>query len=209
MPRKATTSLPKAQDARHPKRLAPIRTERLELTLLSPQLLEAILGGRRGDAESLARVAIPSWWPDEHDRRFLRMRLDQLTKEPEREEWLPRAIALRRRGRPMVGYIGFHGPPGVNGPAKPNALEVGYTVFEPFRRRGYATEAVAGILAWARDEHGVHEFIASVSPGNVPSLALVRRFGFRQTGTQWDDEDGEELVFALELGALQGPLSLS
>lgn len=122
-----------------------------------------------------------------------------MAKDPGRLEWLPRAIVLRRRERPVIGHIGFHGPPGVNGPSKPGALEVGYTVFEPFRRRGYATEAVAAILAWARDEHEIHDFVASVSPDNGPSLALVRRFGFRQTGRQWDDEDGEELVFELKI----------
>lgn len=193
------TKLPGRQDAIRAERLAPIRTDRLELVLLSPQLLEAILGGRRGDAESLGSLAIPSSWPDEHDRRFLALRLDQVTKDPARLEWLPRAIVLRRRKAPMIGHVGFHGPPGVNGPAKPKALEVGYTIFEPFRRRGYATEAVSGLLGWARERHGVRDFVASVSPDNVASLALVRRFGFRQTGTQWDEEDGEELVFELDL----------
>ena len=123
-----------------------------------------------------------------------------MTKDPARLEWLPRAIvARRRRGRPTIGHIGFHGPPGVNGPSRPDALEVGYTIFKPYRRRGYATEAVAGLLEWARERHGIHDFVASVGPQNVPSLALVRRFGFRQTGRQWDDEDGEELVFELRL----------
>jgi RimJ/RimL family protein N-acetyltransferase len=192
-------NLRRVQDAGRAKRLAPIRTERLELVLLSPQLLEAILGDDRSDAESRASVALPSEWPDEHDRRFLALRLDQVTKDPSRLEWLPRAIVLRRRKRPVVGHVGFHGPPGVNGPARANALEVGYTVFEPFRRRGYATEAVSGILAWAQEQHGIRDFVASVSPENAPSLALVRRFGFRQTGTQWDDEDGEELVFELHV----------
>ena len=127
---------------------------------------------------------------------FLELRRNQARADPAREEWLPRAIALERR---MIGHIGFHGPPGVNGPQKPGALEVGYTVFEPFRRQGYATEAVVGILRWAQAEHGVRHFVASVGPWNEPSLALVRRLGFRQTGTQWDDEDGEELVFELEV----------
>jgi L-amino acid N-acyltransferase YncA len=36
---------------------------------------------------------------------------------------------------------------------------------------------------------------ASVSPGNVASLALVRSLGFRQVGEQWDEIDGLELVF--------------
>jgi RimJ/RimL family protein N-acetyltransferase len=99
----------------------------------------------------------------------------------------------------MIGHIGFHGPPGVNGPSRPDSLEVGYTVFEPFRRRGYASEAVSALLEWARDRHGIRDFVAAVGPHNVPSLGLVRRFGFRQTGRQWDDEDGEELVFELHL----------
>jgi [ribosomal protein S5]-alanine N-acetyltransferase len=172
----------------------PIRTNRLELVPLSSRFLDALLDGRREDAESAIGIELPPAWPDGPDLRFLRLRREQAREDPAREEWLPRAIALNDR---MIGHIGFHGPPGVNGPKKPDALEVGYTVFEPFRRQGYATEAVVAILAWARDEHGVGHFIASVSPQNEPSLALVRRLGFRRTGTQWDDEDGEELVFEL------------
>ena len=99
----------------------------------------------------------------------------------------------------MVGHAGFHGPAGTNGPQAPGALEIGYTVLPPFRGRGYATEAVVALMDWARSEHGIAVFIASVSPGNEPSLAIVRKLGFAQTGEQWDEEDGLELVF--ELGA--------
>jgi [ribosomal protein S5]-alanine N-acetyltransferase len=171
----------------------PIRTNRLQLVPLSPRFLDALLD-RRDDAEATLGLAVPADWPDAHDRRFLDLRRNQARADPAREEWLPFAIA--RDGR-MIGHIGFHGPPGVNGPKQPDALEVGYTVFEPWRRQGYATEAVTGILDWAQAKHGVRHFVASVSPQNEPSLALVRRLGFRQTGTQWDDEDGEELVFEL------------
>ena len=44
----------------------------------------------------------------------------------------------------------------------------------------------------------MQRFRASVSPGNVASLAVIGRLGFRQTGVQIDDVDGEELVFDLE-----------
>jgi RimJ/RimL family protein N-acetyltransferase len=47
--------------------------------------------------------------------------------------------------------------------------------------------------------HGIRRFVASIGPGNGPSLAVVRRLGFIQTGEQWDDEDGLESVFELEL----------
>jgi RimJ/RimL family protein N-acetyltransferase len=182
----------------------PIRTNRLALVPLSPAFLDALLDGRRAEAETALGLELPPDWPDGHDFGFLELRRKQARTDPSREEWLPRAIALERR---MIGHIGFHGPPGVNGPQKQGALEVGYTVFEPYRRQGYATEAVVAILGWAQAEHGVRHFVASVGPWNEPSLALVRRLGFRQTGTQWDDEDGEELVFELEIGpkGIAGP----
>ena len=102
--------------------------------------------------------------------------------------------------RPMIGHAGFHGAPGTNGPGKPDALEFGYTVFEEFRGRGYATEAARALMAWAQHEHAIRHFIASVSPGNTASLAIVRKLGFVETGTLWDEEDGEELIFELATG---------
>jgi RimJ/RimL family protein N-acetyltransferase len=44
----------------------------------------------------------------------------------------------------------------------------------------------------------VRNFRASVAPDNVASLAIIGRLGFRQTGIQIDDVDGEELVFELD-----------
>jgi RimJ/RimL family protein N-acetyltransferase len=82
-----------------------------------------------------------------------------------------------------------------------DAVEVGYSVFEPYRRRGYATEVVRALIDWASSEHDIQRFIASISPGNEPSLALVNRLGFKHIGQHWDEEDGEELEFELRLSA--------
>jgi RimJ/RimL family protein N-acetyltransferase len=78
-------------------------------------------------------------------------------------------------------------------------VEIGYTIFPEHRRHRYATEAVVGLLDWARAQ-GIHRFIASVGPENEPSLKLVRRLGFVEVGRHWDDEDGEELEFELVNG---------
>jgi RimJ/RimL family protein N-acetyltransferase len=124
----------------------------------------------------------------------LRRRLEQLTRDPTEQPWLLRAMVPREDpDRRLVGYINFHAPPG------PEAwVEVGYRVLPEFRRRGYAQEAVEALFDWATREHKVHRFRASVSPGNQPSLALIRKLGFSKIGRQWDDEDGEELVFELD-----------
>ena len=174
-----------------------ISSERLELVSLSSALLQALLEGRDAEVRPLLGAAPPAGWPDAHDARFLRLRLAQIQREPEVQEWLVRGL-VRREGRPaLVGTAGFHGTPGVNGPGIPAAVEVGYTIFPRFRGRGYATEAAKALIAWARETHGIRHFVASVAPGNAPSLAVVRKLGFVRTGEQWDDEDGLEHVFEL------------
>jgi RimJ/RimL family protein N-acetyltransferase len=174
-----------------------ISLDRLDLVLLSPATLDALVSGRRSEAEAELRATIPPDWPDEHDARFLGFRLEQVRRDPGVGEWLVRGLVLRETGE-LVGHAGFHGPPGVNGAQRSDAVEVGYTVFPAHRGRGLATEAASGLIEWARKAHGLRAFIASVAPGNDPSLAIVRKLGFRQTGEQWDEEDGLELVFLLE-----------
>jgi RimJ/RimL family protein N-acetyltransferase len=173
-----------------------IQAPRLDLVSMSPAFLEVLLDGRRGEAAAWLGAGIPEWWPGEHDERFLRFRLRQMERQPESEPWLVRALVDREAGE-MIGHAGFHGPPGRNGIDKAGAAELGYTVFPEFRRRGYATEAAGALIDWARAEHGVHDFIASVAPDNDASLGVVRKLGFVHTGERWDDEDGLELVFQL------------
>ena len=181
--------------------MASIRSERLELVSLSPDFIDALLAERRSDAEAAATLTLPDDWPDAHDRGFLNFRLRQMRERPEIQEWFVYAVVLPEGERPMIGHAGFHGPPGVNAVKAPDAVEVGYSVFDPYRRRGYATEVVRALIDWASREHGIHHFVASISPGNEPSLALVRRLGFEHTGQHWDEEDGEELEFQLKLKA--------
>jgi GNAT superfamily N-acetyltransferase len=99
---------------------------------------------------------------------------------------------LKDGTRRIIGTCGFHAPPGPDG-----RVEVGYRVEPGYRRQGVATEVVHALFDWALT-NGVDRFRASVSPGNVPSLAIIRGLGFTQVGVQIDDIDGEELVFDLD-----------
>src|SRR5574341_1446076 len=92
-------------------RLPPIRTARMELVSLGPLFVEALLGGRPGIAEGMGDLSLPRGWPDEHDGRFLELRLKQMNEDPQSQQWLVRAMVSRVVLRPMIGHIGFHGPP--------------------------------------------------------------------------------------------------
>jgi RimJ/RimL family protein N-acetyltransferase len=179
--------------------MAPILSERLELVSFSPEFIDALLAERRRDAQAVGGFEVPEDWPDAHDRGFLALRLRQMQERPELQPWFVYGVVLPDGDRPLIGHAGFHGPPGVNAVNAADAVEVGYSIFEPYRRRGYATEVVRALIGWASREHEIARFIASISPDNVPSLALVRRLGFKEIGAHWDEQDGEELEFELRV----------
>ncbi|MGI4859602.1 MAG: GNAT family N-acetyltransferase [Janthinobacterium lividum] len=59
---------------------------------------------------------------------------------------------------------------------------LGYYGMVSLGRTGRMTEAIRLAAAYAFDELGLHRLEANIQPGNVASIALVRRAGFRQEG---------------------------
>ena len=176
-----------------------ILTRRLELVSLSPAFLLAVLGGRDEVDAALLDARLPREW-DQRTLRNFAYRSDQLAAEPAQQPWLLRAMVERTPARCFAGYINFHDPPNETGIA-----EIGYTVLPDFRRRGYAEEAARAMISWAAQQ-GATTIRASIAPTNAPSLALAAKLGFVQTGSQWDDEDGEEIVFERPARLPPGPL---
>jgi RimJ/RimL family protein N-acetyltransferase len=173
--------------------VAPIASARLDLVSMSPEFMRLSLAGDLIGAAEVIGAALPENWPG-RTGRTMRYRLVQLDADSSMQPWLLRAMVLREPIRRVVGHIGFHAPPDGRG-----ALEIGYSVELAHRRQGYAFEAVQALFAWAEHEHGIHRFIASIAPTNLASLALAQKMGFQQTGSQWDDEDGQELIFELKV----------
>jgi len=165
-----------------------ITSRRLQLRLMSAEFIDAVLALERGEAARIIGAELPPKWPDDDATWLLGFRRKQM--DAASVPWLVRAV-IRTEDQAFLGHIGFHGPP------EGGMAEVGYTVFEPYRRKGYAEEALRALLSWAQNEHGITRFRASVGPTNDPSLSLVKKLGFVETGVQWDERDGEELVFEL------------
>lgn len=169
-----------------------VASERLDLPLLPRELLRALIASDRKAIARLAAYAVPATFPDDDQREFLRFRLSQLVADPGRYPWSVRAIVLRAERR-MVGFVNFHGAPGVNDVDTAGALELGWTVFGPDQRQGYATETAIALMDWARIR-GVHRFISSTTAENAASLRVHEKLGFARTG---EIVDGE-LIFELD-----------
>lgn len=155
---------------------AVLTTERLALPLWSSDVVADLRDGRRR----------PEWHRD-----FPRTDdVDAATLWADGDPWGPRSIV---RGATVLGSIGCFGPPA---PAGDDVLEteVGYGLVPEARGWGFATEALAAVLA-AADAAGVR-LRASVQPDNATSLRVLAKSGF--TSLRGADEEGR-LVMARPL----------
>ena len=101
-----------------------------------------------------------------------------------------------------------HEPIGICGLLKRETLQdvdVGFALLPRFWSKGYAKESVAAVLAYGRASLGLKRIVAITSPGNVASISLLAKFGFRFEGMTRLSKDGEELkLFASDVDVAQG-----
>lgn len=92
---------------------------------------------------------------------------------------------VRRRDGAVIGAAGFLGPPDETG-----AVRAGFGLAESARGHGYATEALRGLLEWARRHDGLTCVLADTTRANVESQRVMERAGMQRVG-----EDGELVYY--------------
>jgi ribosomal-protein-alanine N-acetyltransferase len=118
---------------------------------------------------------------------------NSLAEHPEAAGWYGWYAVLRERGgqkRTLIGAGGFIGPPGMDG-----VVEIGYSVHPRFEGRGLATEIVCALVAHAFKAGGVTRMIAHTTEGNIGSMKVLERAGFRRSG---GGGEGGSVEFVLE-----------
>ena len=85
--------------------------------------------------------------------------------------------AIDRQAQQMIGDLCFVGEP--NGAGE---VEIGYGTYPEFQGRGYMTEMVSGMVAWAKAQPGVKAIIASTDATNVASYRVLEKNQFIQIG---------------------------
>jgi RimJ/RimL family protein N-acetyltransferase len=94
---------------------------------------------------------------------------------------------VRRDDGLVIGDIGFHGPPDSRG-----AVTIGYGLAPDARGRGYATESLVGLAAWALAQPEVNVVNADANLDNVASQRVMER-----AGMQLVNETGEKRFYRL------------
>lgn len=81
-------------------------------------------------------------------------------------------------------------------------VEIGYTLSLEHQSKGYATEAVIGIINYLFNNLHKHRIIASLDPDNSKSIALLERIGLRKEAhfkkSLWiNNEWVDDVVYAI------------
>lgn len=119
------------------------------------------------------------------------------------DEWLrwlgpgtdnPQPTACIVVGEAVVGWVDYETD---HDWLKPGEVNIGYNVFAPYRRRGYASRAVLLLLQRLGNGGTYERAVLSIDPANEPSLGVALRAGFALM-----DSSGDEWRFARALDAV-------
>jgi [ribosomal protein S5]-alanine N-acetyltransferase len=149
-----------------------IQTERLLLVALVPEEIEALM------ARDFRRFAVLSGFrfpPDNPNLGDLAWHLSAIQADDRHLPWRMRVI-IERASKTVVGSINLKGPPSAAGD-----VEIGWGLIEEVRGKGYATEASAAVITWARQQPGVSSISATIPDDNHPSQRLAKRLGLTRT----------------------------
>lgn len=164
-----------------------IRTSRLQLVPMNLAFIEAVLDLRRDDAAAALGIKLTDAWPTGGER-WLEIRLKQFREDATAAPWLSRAVVLDGT---LIGRAGFHHPP------RDGESELGYEIDPEYRRRGYASEAVRGLLGWGFSSSDLERAVACIAPANHVSLRMIEALGFTFSRIVHDPVDGTELRYEL------------
>ena len=164
----------------NPGRDTVLRTARLSLEALAPGHLEALWEAAGGSWRELRPWLM---WAVELDESSMAAFIENAVISW--EQGRDYVFAIGEGGRP-VGVIGLHGVDRAT-----SAAELGYWIATQAAGRGLMTEAGFALLDFAFRVLGLHRVELHAAPGNVASVRVAEKLGFRREGILRDGSRGE------------------
>ncbi len=155
-----------------------IMSDRLALIAIAPEMLRADFA-KSPEFSLLIRAEVPAAWPpQEWDENAYNYLLDKMVTHPNLGGW-SRYIAVKAGpgSRVLAGGCGLLGPVELS-----EDPEIGYGLLPEFQGRGYATEAVAALVAWIFRHPHVRSVNAQTLPHLHSSLRVLAKNGFQFAG---------------------------
>lgn len=98
------------------------------------------------------------------------------------DEWAWYAVwMIESKGGTHIGELCFKGIDASG------STEIGYGIDTAHQGHGYATEAVTAAVDWALEQNAVNCVTAEVDAGNLASVRVLEKAGFRATGQRGEE----------------------
>ncbi|WP_395973485.1 GNAT family N-acetyltransferase [Chryseobacterium cucumeris] len=119
------------------------------------------------------------------------------TKEFNQPESWYQLLITDKETKTVIGDIGVHFTGDENA-----QVELGITLNTSFQGKGYASEALKGIISHLFDDLHKHRITASVDPDNTASILLMERIGLRKEGhfvksLFWKNKWVDNVIYAI------------
>lgn len=158
---------------------------RLELRLHSPRSLLALTEGEEAFQRDFGLRASEGLRSFFASGDISPLWLAQLREARQPDPWRFGFAVIDRASSLVIGTAGFKGPPNDQGSA-----EVAYAIVPAFEGKGYATEALGGLVRFAFKDERVHSLYAHTLPENNASTRVLTKNGFTKLGEVMDPDDG-------------------
>ena len=142
------------------KKETPVKTKRMLLSPMSDGEIEALM--EKTDSAEL--------------REAYGEMLSGCKRDPGNRIWYAPWKMTRKSDNTFLGDLGFKGP------ARENAVEIGYGILPEYEGMGYTTEAVMAMTQWAFGNAGVVFVEAETEPDNKASQRILDKCGFVPDG---------------------------
>ena len=83
-------------------------------------------------------------------------------------------LVIEKSSRNIVAELGFKGAPNNDG-----EVELGYGTFFGYRRKGFMTEAVKGMIEWAGKRDDICYILAETDESNSGSIKVMQKNNFK------------------------------
>ncbi len=152
-------------------------TQRLRLLALTRAQMRSLLETPE-ELEHELNLRIAREMITEPVRRAGGIKIGRLAQAQDQEyEWLTYWLMILPEEALGVGLIGYKGAPDADG-----MVEVGYGIAPSVQGRGYTTEALHGMLAWAFEDPRTRTVMADVLRTNPASSRVLEKTGMQTVG---------------------------
>ena len=136
-----------------------IETKRLKIYAASKEQMEAFIAAQSVDILKAAYTEM----------------LDGCLAHTDQWEWYAIWMIELKDGT-HIGELCFKG---IN---EYGSAEIGYGIADEYQDRGYATEAITTVVAWALQQNKINSVTAEVDKENIASIRVLEKSGFEPTG---------------------------